>query len=905
MARDGIVLNQWLADDLKAKINDTIELKYFIPGSMRKLTEKKHSFTVTEIVPIKGFAADRSLMPDFPGLANTEKCSEWDTSIPIKMKLIRNKDEAYWKKYKGTPKAFIALKTAQKIWGNRFGNLTMVRFVPERGTTEQRKNMQPRTVALQRKRQLPTHAGRICKRTVALQRKKQPRTVTLQRKRQPRTVSLQRNKEVELRNSLKPADFDLVFRPVKREAVKSASNGVDFGGLFFGLSFFLLFSAFMLTSLLFILGVESRRGEFAILESMGFSIREIRKIFLIEGTLLASVGAIIGAPLGLLYNKAILYFLGSVWQGAVGTASIAAYVKPSTPIIGALTGIIIAWITMRIALGKYTKNLLKPDESKSISVKIPHRTKIYLFVSILFCLIAVSMIVIALFAQTPDSNPAIFFISGGLLLISDWLALRFCLDWIRKNNLLIESPTPFRLALKNTTYKPIRSMSAVILLSCGIFMTIAVAINKRTTPNPRAKSSGTGGYSFFIKTSIPVTHDMNSDKGKNAMGLDSELFKDVSFVNMSLSEGDNASCLNLNKITRPAIIGVNFAKFANPERFTFANTASNVPNKEIWKALNEMPGSNKINQRSNRGRLHYKGRSNRGRSHYKGRSNRGRLHYKERERSIQQARATREKSGEKKETVEGHACCKSYPNGGGSDRIPAVADQEVIQWSMGKSLGEDLEIIDKTGNKRTLQLAGALTSSIFQGYVVISKTQFHSLFPSIGGAKCILVEAPAEKEKKIKSALTNALIDYGAEITTCSSRLDKFYRVANTYLMIFLILGGLGILVGTAGFGAIVLRNITERRYELAIMNATGYSKSLIRKIITIEHAILISAGCLSGGVAAFVSVIPTLYSSTSKPPYMLVGILFILILCCGITSVYIAAYFATKGSTLKALRKE
>ena len=491
IADNEIILNQWLADDLHAKAGDTIQLKYFISN----LAEKKHSFTVKAIIPIVGLAADRSLMPDFPGLSDTEKCAEWDASIPIKTDMIRDKDEAYWKKYKGTPKAFISLRTAQLIWGNRFGMLTLIRFTPKEGV----------------------------------------------------------NPLKNLRNSLKPTDFGLEFQAVKKEAEKSASNGVDFGGLFIGLSFFLLFSAFMLTTLLFLLGVESRYEEFSILESLGFSSCEVRKLFIQEGLILACIGAAIGAPLGLLYNKAILYCLGSVWQGAIGTTSISSSVNPWTPFFGAIIGIAIAWITMRISLGRYTKNIQKANEEKSVSTKISLRIKIYLVLSIILCIAAIVLIIMGLTANNPSSNPTIFFTCGGMLILSDWFGWRFCLDWIHKHNTLAEFPSPFRLALKNITYKPIRSMAAVILLSCGIFLTIAVAINKRTTQNPRDKASGTGGYSFFIKTSIPIPHDMNTLKGKKSMGLDMALFKDISFVNMSLSEGDNASCLNLNKVKRPAI----------------------------------------------------------------------------------------------------------------------------------------------------------------------------------------------------------------------------------------------------------------------------------------------------------------------------------------------------------------
>ena len=774
---DEIVLNQWLADDLKAKIGDKIQLKYFYPAKMHRLITKKKTFTIKAIIPIYDRATDKSLMPDFPGLSDSEKCAEWDSSIPINMDKIRDKDEEYWKKYKGTPKAFISNITARLIWRYLYWDITLIRFIPQKGVN-------------------PLQA---------------------------------------LRDSLKPEDLGFTFLPVRKKAIASINRGTggNFSYLFMSLSFFLLFSAFMLTVLLFMLGVESRQNEFAILESIGFTSCEIRSLFMKEGLILACIGAIIGAPLGLIFNQAILYCLDSVWKGAIGATAISSSVNPWTPFMGGIIGIIIAWTTLRIALGKYTKNLQQANEEKTIILKIPPRIKIYLLVSILLCIIGISLIIIGLLSDNPGTNPAIFFSCGALLILSDWLCWRFCLEWIKKHNILAKKPTPLRLALKNTTYKPMRSMAAVILLSCGIFLTIAVAINKRTTPNPLEKSSGTGGYTFFIKTSIPVTYDMNTAEGKKKMGLNKELFEDIQFVNLRLHEGDNASCLNLNRAKQPAILGVDFEKFANPERFTFTGTANGISKEQAWNEL----------------------------------------------------------SSKKQVLFE-------FFNG--------VADQEVIMWSMGKMIGSDLEIPDESGEKQVIKLNGALASSIFQGYVLVPHLQFMMMFPSIGGARVILVEVPQGKKKKVKEALATALMDYGAEITTCSSRLDEFYRVANTYLSIFLILGGLGVLVGTAGFGAIVLRNITERRFELAIMNATGYSKELIRKIVTLEHALLIFAGGLSGGITAFVAVIPALFNaSASPPPYALVSILFLLILACGIISVYIAACFTTRSSTLSALRKE
>ena len=69
MRDDEILINQWLADDLHAKPGDALRLTYFVIGNGRALEERQGGFHVRGILPLSGPAADRTLMPEFPGLA--------------------------------------------------------------------------------------------------------------------------------------------------------------------------------------------------------------------------------------------------------------------------------------------------------------------------------------------------------------------------------------------------------------------------------------------------------------------------------------------------------------------------------------------------------------------------------------------------------------------------------------------------------------------------------------------------------------------------------------------------------------------------------------------------------------------------------------------------------------------
>jgi len=122
---DEITINSWLADDLGAKPGDDLTLRYYVIGDRRELIEKTAKFRVRAVTPL---VKDDSWMPAFPGLADADNCRDWRPGIPIDTGRIRPKDEDYWKNYRGTPKAFVTLAAGQKLWANRFGNLTSIRF---------------------------------------------------------------------------------------------------------------------------------------------------------------------------------------------------------------------------------------------------------------------------------------------------------------------------------------------------------------------------------------------------------------------------------------------------------------------------------------------------------------------------------------------------------------------------------------------------------------------------------------------------------------------------------------------------------------------------------------------------------------------------------------------------------
>ncbi len=128
---DRIVLNEWAVDELQASDGDRIELDYFLWDPAAGLTTHTAAFTVDNSgcrVRIEGFAADRRLAPEYPGITGATSLANWDPPFPVDLSRIRPQDEKYWNDYRTTPKAFIAFERGRELWKTRYGSATSIRM---------------------------------------------------------------------------------------------------------------------------------------------------------------------------------------------------------------------------------------------------------------------------------------------------------------------------------------------------------------------------------------------------------------------------------------------------------------------------------------------------------------------------------------------------------------------------------------------------------------------------------------------------------------------------------------------------------------------------------------------------------------------------------------------------------
>jgi putative ABC transport system permease protein len=818
-----IMLNEWAGSDLQVKVGDRVTLDYYVWLEEGKLATRSAEFRLACIIPMKGLAADRDLVPDYPGITESETLGDWDPPFPIDLKRIRRQDEDYWKKYRTTPKGFIPLPVGQELWQTRFGKLTSLRVLPTRG----------RTVA---------DAHPVF--------------------------------EQSLRKALDPLQAGFSILPVRAQGLEASRGATNFGEYFLYFSFFLVISALLLAALFFKLGVEQRLREIGVLQAIGYPASRVRKLFLLEGIVISIAGSVIGLAGALAYGQLMMTGLSTWWVEAVGTTMLKLHVAPLSLFLGAIGGVVAALVcivwTLRRLGGESTRSLLTgvlnrdagtrrrgdgetgrsgdtetrghgdgSTTSPRLPVSLSPRRRVppspRLLIAFVLTFLGTVLLILASFQVIGQTAG---FFGGGLLMLTAVLCYQSA--WLRRNRGKAIHGTGWwpvsQLGFRNATHHPGRSVLCIALIASAAFIIVSVDAFRRREDTPTLdRKSGSGGFPLLAESLLPVVHDPNTREGREALNLEASDFasslSSVTFTRFRVRPGDDASCLNLYQPRNPRIIAPT-DDFIQSGRFEFQNSLaeSNEEKANPWLLLNrESPDS----------------------------------------------------------------------------AIPVIADANSLTYVLHLKLGDEFVLHRQSGPVR-LRVVGSLADSILQSELVMSEKNFLRLFPEQEGYRFFLIDTPApDQSSAIATTLEDRLSDFGFDVVPTSERLANFHRVENTYLSTFQMLGGLGLLLGTLGMAAVLLRNVLERRRELALLRAVGYNSSHFTLMVIAENALLLFGGLITGTVCALLAIAPVFFERGGRLPNISLGLLLAGVLISGLTASLIATWAALRSPLLPALRAE
>ncbi|MCC6507499.1 MAG: FtsX-like permease family protein [Pirellulaceae bacterium] len=238
-----------------------------------------------------------------------------------------------------------------------------------------------------------------------------------------------------------------------------------------------------------------------------------------------------------------------------------------------------------------------------------------------------------------------------------------------------------------------------------------------------------------------------------------------------------------------------------------------------------------------------------------------------------------------------------------TDPIPVVLDMNTAAWSLhqGASLNaiSKIQFDDRVIYFRTV---GLLSNSIMQGKLLVSDYNFSRLFPEISGYQFFLVHDEEKSAQTISAAMENGWSDQGMDVTSAEETLTKLLAVQNTYISAFQAIGALGLLLGTVGLAVVQVRSVLERRRELALMQAVGFSRPRLARLLLTEASLLLVGGIAIGIIAATIAILPYMLTGNSNVSIVEPLIMLAIILAVGGLASLIAVVTALRQPILSNL---
>jgi ABC-type antimicrobial peptide transport system permease subunit len=248
-----------------------------------------------------------------------------------------------------------------------------------------------------------------------------------------------------------------------------------------------------------------------------------------------------------------------------------------------------------------------------------------------------------------------------------------------------------------------------------------------------------------------------------------------------------------------------------------------------------------------------------------------------------------------------HLLDRTFPDGA----LPAIADQTTLMYSLHLGVGDDFTFTPEGHEPVTLRIVGALADSMLQSELIIGEAAFMRLFPRNEGYRVWMIDAPSAQQSELTTRLEDRLSDFGVDVTDTHERWASYHQVENTYLATFQALGSLGLVLGTIGIGAVLARNVLERRREIGLLRAIGFAPTDVRRMALSEGMALVIAGLVLGTTCALVAILPALRDRAQALPLANLAGLLVAVVVTGFVTQLVAIQMATRTSVTAAIKSE
>ena len=172
-------------------------------------------------------------------------------------------------------------------------------------------------------------------------------------------------------------------------------------------------------------------------------------------------------------------------------------------------------------------------------------------------------------------------------------------------------------------------------------------------------------------------------------------------------------------------------------------------------------------------------------------------------------------------------------------------------------VGETVTVLDPvTGERVERTIVGLNENDFAFSGAYVSKSSIREAIGDRAAASRFYVETsedPAEASEVAK-LLQGRFVENGVEAETFLALIEDFARVNLQFLRLMQGYLALGLTVGIAGLGVVMVRAVRERRREVGVLRSLGFMVQQVRRAFVLESGFVALEGILVGTVLALIT---------------------------------------------------
>lgn len=183
----------------------------------------------------------------------------------------------------------------------------------------------------------------------------------------------------------------------------------------------------------------------------------------------------------------------------------------------------------------------------------------------------------------------------------------------------------------------------------------------------------------------------------------------------------------------------------------------------------------------------------------------------------------------------------------------------------GLDIGSKVDITNPvTRQTKALTVVGKVDSDFIFSGPYVGRTFIESFLSDVTPSRHYVKLEPGVDADEFADRITGKLINFGVDATTFKARISEELEVQQGFMSLMQGYLGLGLIIGIAGLGVVMVRAVRERRRQIGMLRAMGFSSKLVRQAFLVEATFLAVQGIVLGTILALVTSYNMLTNSST-----------------------------------------